>query len=75
MKKCDKRNGHISSKHHMINVYSNNLRHPVTKTFTNILIQFLSSAYFEHLMFIFKETIFFLNLLLMQIYNLLHRQQ
>jgi hypothetical protein len=34
MKKCDKRNGHISSKLHLIYISSNNDRHPVTKTFT-----------------------------------------
>jgi len=31
---CDKRKSHISSKLHMIYVSSNNVRHPVIKTFT-----------------------------------------
>jgi len=34
MKECDKRKGHISRKLHMIYISSNNVRHPVTKTFT-----------------------------------------
>jgi len=34
MKECDKRNGHISSKLHVIYISSNNVRHPFTKTFT-----------------------------------------
>ena len=34
MKECDKRNSHINSKHHVIYISSNNIRHPVTKTFT-----------------------------------------
>jgi len=34
MKECDKRNSHISSKLHMIYIYSNNDKHPATKTFT-----------------------------------------
>ena len=34
MKECDKRKTHISSQLHMINISSNNFRHPVTKTFT-----------------------------------------
>jgi len=34
MKECDKQNSHISSKMHMIYVFSNNDRHPVTKIFT-----------------------------------------
>ena len=36
MKKCDKRNSHISSKLHIICISSNNCRHPVTKTFTKL---------------------------------------
>jgi len=36
MKECDKPNSHISSKLHTIYTYSNNDRHPVTKTFTPI---------------------------------------
>jgi len=36
MKECDKRKGHISSKLHMICISSNNVRHPVTKTFTTL---------------------------------------
>ena len=31
---CDKRKSHISSKLHKIFISSNNIRHPVTKTFT-----------------------------------------
>jgi len=34
MKECDKQKSHISSKLRMICMYSNNGRHPVTKTFT-----------------------------------------
>jgi hypothetical protein len=34
MKECDKRKIHIGSKLHMIYISSNNVRHPVTKTFT-----------------------------------------
>jgi hypothetical protein len=34
MKECDKRKSHISSKLSMIYVSSNNVRHPVTNTFT-----------------------------------------
>jgi len=36
MKECDKRKGHISSKLHMIYISSDNVRHPVTKTFTTL---------------------------------------
>jgi len=36
MKKCDKQKSHISSKLHMIYISSNNVRHPVTKTFTTL---------------------------------------
>jgi hypothetical protein len=36
MKECDKWKSHISSKLHMICVSSNNVRHPVTKTFTTL---------------------------------------
>ena len=35
-KECDKRKNHISSKFHMIYIPSNNVRHPVTKTFTTL---------------------------------------
>jgi hypothetical protein len=35
-KKYDKRNSHTSSKLHMIYISSNNVRHPVTKTFTTL---------------------------------------
>jgi len=34
MKECDKRKSHIRSKLHMIYMSSNNVRHPVSKTFT-----------------------------------------
>jgi len=34
MRKCDKRNSHISSKPHMVYISANNDRHHVTKTFT-----------------------------------------
>jgi hypothetical protein len=34
MKECDKRRSHISTKLHMIYISSNNVRHPVTRTFT-----------------------------------------
>jgi len=34
MKECDKRNKHMSSKLHMIYIYSDNDRPSVTKTFT-----------------------------------------
>ena len=36
MKECDKPNSHISNKIHMISISSNNVRHPVTKTFTTL---------------------------------------
>jgi len=36
MEEGDKRKSHISSKRHMIYVSSNNVRHPVTKTFTTL---------------------------------------
>jgi hypothetical protein len=36
MKECDKRMSHISSEFHMINVSSNNVRHPAIKTFTTL---------------------------------------
>jgi len=36
MKECDKRNRHISSKLYMIYISSNNVTHPVTKTFTTL---------------------------------------
>jgi hypothetical protein len=34
MKECDNRNSHISSKFHMIHIYSNNYWHTATKTYT-----------------------------------------
>ena len=37
MKECNKRNSHTSSKLHMIYISSNNVTHPVTKTFTSLL--------------------------------------
>jgi len=43
MKKCDKRNSHISSKFHMIYIYSDNDRHSVTKTFTPL--HYISPSY------------------------------
>jgi len=36
MKECDKRKGHISSKLHMIYLPSDNVRHPLTKTWTTV---------------------------------------
>ena len=36
MKESDKRTSHISRKLHMICIFSNNVRHPVTKTFTTL---------------------------------------
>ena len=36
MKECDKRKSHTSSKLHIIYIYSNNVRHPVIKTFTTL---------------------------------------
>jgi len=36
MKECDKRKSHTSSKLHMIYISPNNVRHPVTKTFTTL---------------------------------------
>jgi hypothetical protein len=36
MKECDKRKPHISSKLRVIYISSNNVRHPVTKTFTTL---------------------------------------
>ena len=35
MKEYDKRKSHISSKLHVIYISSNNVRHPVTKTYTS----------------------------------------
>ena len=35
-KECDKRNSHISNKLHMICISSDNVRQPVTKTFTTL---------------------------------------
>jgi len=43
MKQYDKRKSHISSKLHMIYISSNNVRHPVTKTFTTL--HYTSSNY------------------------------
>jgi hypothetical protein len=34
MKECDKQKSHISSKRHMTYISYNNVRHPLTKTFT-----------------------------------------
>ena len=54
MKKCDKRNSHISSKYHMIYIYSNNYRHPVTNTFTPLHYtcrHFTTHLNFNHLHF------------------------
>ena len=34
MKECDKRKSHIIGKIHTLHISSNNVRHPVTKTFT-----------------------------------------
>jgi len=34
MKECDKRTSHICSELHMVCISCNNVRHPVTKTFT-----------------------------------------
>ena len=36
MKECDKRKSHIGRKLHMIYISSNNIRHPVTKTYTTL---------------------------------------
>ena len=36
MRECDKRKSHTSSKIHMIYISSNNVRHPVTKTFATL---------------------------------------
>jgi len=36
MKECDKRKSHTSRKLHTIYISSNNVRHPVTKTFTTL---------------------------------------
>jgi hypothetical protein len=36
MKECDKRKSHVSRKLHMIHIPSNNVRRPVTKTFTTL---------------------------------------
>ena len=43
MKECDKRKKHISRKLHMIYISSNNIRHPVTKTYT--ILQHTSPQY------------------------------
>jgi hypothetical protein len=36
MKECDKQKDHLNSKLHMIYISSNNVRHPVAKTFTTL---------------------------------------
>ena len=36
MKECDKQKSHISSKIHVNYIFSNNVRHPVAKTFTTL---------------------------------------
>jgi len=36
MKECDKRKSHISSEFHMTYIYSNSVRHPVTKNFPTL---------------------------------------
>ena len=36
VKECDKRKSHKRSKFHVIYISSNNVRHPVTKTFTTL---------------------------------------
>ena len=36
MTECDKRKSHINCKLRMIYIFSNNVRHPVTKTFTTL---------------------------------------
>jgi len=36
MKEYDKRKSHISRKLHVIYIFSNNVRHPVNKTFTTL---------------------------------------
>jgi len=36
MKEYDKRKSHTSSKLHVLHVSSNNVRHPVTRTFTTL---------------------------------------
>jgi hypothetical protein len=36
MKEYDKRKSHKSSKRHVLYISSNNVRHPVTKTFTTL---------------------------------------
>ena len=43
MKEYDKRKSHISSELHMLYLSSNNVRHPVTKTFSPL--QYTSSNY------------------------------
>ena len=43
MKECDKRKSHISTKLYMIYISYNNVRHPVTKTFTTL--QYASPNY------------------------------
>ena len=40
MKECDKRKSHKRSKLHVIYISSNNVRHPVTKTFTTTAQQY-----------------------------------
>jgi hypothetical protein len=36
VKEYDKRKSHINSKLHVIYIFSNNVRHPVTETFTTL---------------------------------------
>ena len=52
MKECDKRNSHKSSKFHMIYISSDNVRRPVTKTFTTLITLHSTSLHLSTLHFL-----------------------
>jgi len=52
MKECDKRKSHINSKVNMIYISSDNVRHPVTKTYTPL--HYTSPSYTSLHFFPFK---------------------
>jgi len=68
MKECDKRKSHISSKFHVIYTSSDNVRHPITKTFTTLHFASLHLSTLHFLAFKLHPTthhypLFWLNLI------------
>ena len=55
MKECDKRKSHISNKLHMIYISSNNIRLPVTKTFTPLPALHSTSLHLSTLHFLLSK--------------------